>query len=425
MSVRRSSWLAALGAVAAAAALGYGLFALMELRYRMGDVYPAYSSLATDPTGTKALHDTLAEFDDLTVTRNLAPLAALATGPGDVVMMMGFKASDVGSRTGGPVFSDTEWGLLKRMSASGARVVVALQVETNMTSPAAVTAAGYTTTSMAGLSDSGLRWLEAPSEVPYYSPRTWTRSIAEPVSDDMPGTFTQVGQASFRVASEVGAGSPVGPARASDQWIATARKSKRAGLEVQGAISVERTLGRGSVAVVAEPYPFTNEALRLRDSMAAIAWAIGPAPVRVIFDETHLGLSEQPGIATLARRFGLAGLAPGLAVALGLWLWRVRSSLAPPASGTTDTGGVAVAGTGKDAATGLTNLLRRRVAPDALFDACVAEWERTLAPAADATILARRDEARRAMRMELDSHPRERDAVAAYARVTAILNRRD
>jgi hypothetical protein len=55
----------------------FGLIELFQMRFESGDIYPAYSSLRTDPLGTKAYYDTLTTMPGLSVTRNYKPLPKL------------------------------------------------------------------------------------------------------------------------------------------------------------------------------------------------------------------------------------------------------------------------------------------------------------------------------------------------------------
>src|SRR5262249_42966197 len=50
-------------------------------RYTRGDGYPAGSSYRTDPLGTRALHDALAELDGVTLRRHIGPASGLTGGP--------------------------------------------------------------------------------------------------------------------------------------------------------------------------------------------------------------------------------------------------------------------------------------------------------------------------------------------------------
>ena len=55
-----------------AAAFGFGLFQLFKLRYEVGDVYPQYSSLRSDPLGTMIFYESLEQFPHLSVRRDFS-----------------------------------------------------------------------------------------------------------------------------------------------------------------------------------------------------------------------------------------------------------------------------------------------------------------------------------------------------------------
>ena len=51
-------------------ALLIGVIHLFILRFQTGDIYPAYSSLRSDPLGTRVFYDSLDNFSDITLQRN-------------------------------------------------------------------------------------------------------------------------------------------------------------------------------------------------------------------------------------------------------------------------------------------------------------------------------------------------------------------
>jgi len=78
----RKPLLSLLLAIVLGGVFAYGLAHLFILRYEVGDVYPAYSSLRADPLGTKALADALDELPNVDVHRNFRPLQRLReSGP--------------------------------------------------------------------------------------------------------------------------------------------------------------------------------------------------------------------------------------------------------------------------------------------------------------------------------------------------------
>ncbi len=58
-------------------ALLLGVIQLFLLRFQAGDIYPAYSSLRSDPLGTRAFYESLAKFDHLNIQRNYQILSSL------------------------------------------------------------------------------------------------------------------------------------------------------------------------------------------------------------------------------------------------------------------------------------------------------------------------------------------------------------
>src|SRR3954467_10787694 len=53
-----------------AAGFAFGLYELFKLRFELGDVYPAYSSLRSDPLGAMAFCESLEQIPGLSVRRD-------------------------------------------------------------------------------------------------------------------------------------------------------------------------------------------------------------------------------------------------------------------------------------------------------------------------------------------------------------------
>lgn len=85
---RRSSLMGIFGLLFGLAFLA-GLFRLLVLRFDAGDVYPPYSSLRSDPLGTRAFHDSLALLPGVRVCRNFQPLSRYVPEPGSTLFLLG------------------------------------------------------------------------------------------------------------------------------------------------------------------------------------------------------------------------------------------------------------------------------------------------------------------------------------------------
>jgi hypothetical protein len=103
-----------------------------------------------------------------------------------------------------------------------------------------------------------------------------------------------------------------------------------------------------------------------------LRWLAGNSR-RLIFDETHLGVTEKAGIATLLRRYQLFWVVGAALVVFGLAIWRNSSPLVP----TTDDDPVALAREGRDSKSGLVNLLRRTIPPAEVLGYCFREWRKS------------------------------------------------
>jgi hypothetical protein len=133
-------------------------------------------------------------------------------------------------------------------------------------------------------------------------------------------------------------------------------------------LAVERDFGKGSVVLFAESRSFGNQSLVHLAHLGAISAAIGSSS-RVIFDEQHFGIGESGTVVGLARRFGLTGMALGLALCATLFIWKNATGF-PPAGPEPRAEKLS----GRTSISGLHTLLRRHILPAGLAAACWNEW---------------------------------------------------
>ncbi len=177
---------------------------------------------------------------------------------------------------------------------------------------------------------------------------------------------------------------------------------------------VERSLGNGSIVVATDSYFVSNEALREERAADLLAWLPGGSDL-ILFDETHLGVQEQPGMATLMRRYRLHGGLLAL-VALGaLFIWKSSVSFEPR----TDEPKLTEPMLGRDSATGLENLLRRSITPKDLLQTSLDEWHKSISLDSRANTVRREK-----IRSILEAHnAREKpNALETYRQIARILN---
>ena len=88
----------------------------------------------------------------------------------------------------------------------------------------------------------------------------------------------------------------------------------------------------GSLVLMSDAFLASNEALWKDRQPELLRWLAGGS-ARLVFDETHLGVNEQPGIATLLRRYQLYWVVAAALAVFGLAIWRNASPLVPATSG--------------------------------------------------------------------------------------------
>ena len=96
-----------------------GVVNLFLLRFKAGDVYPPYSSLRSDPLGTRAFYESLDNLDNIAAKRNYRPMSKIKSGQGVTFFYLGAKIFNSDS-----VYKD----LLKsfeHIAKSGGRLVIA------------------------------------------------------------------------------------------------------------------------------------------------------------------------------------------------------------------------------------------------------------------------------------------------------------
>ena len=121
-------------------------------------------------------------------------------------------------------------------------------------------------------------------------------------------------------------------------------------------VIVERAFGHGSLVLLADSYPLSNEALATNRNTGFLLWLMDHRS-GVLFDETHLVLSERPGIMTVAQCYGLQGTVISIVAVLLLFIWKCQYTLIPRTRIAQD--GLTVSGRSSDQV--FLNLLQRSV----------------------------------------------------------------
>ena len=470
----------------------FGLWRLFALRFETGDVYPFYSTLRSDALGAKAFYAALETLPyGPRVERNFRGLARLlrppalkllgrqqpATTPqnligaGDTVFLLGTNP-----RTWPFAFTKDEATELEAAARRGARIVLTFApVENTPTGPARVPVkTEKTDPKQKGIAPDADPAKDKPTPQPKKQetgaePEEDTVNVAEQWALDFRRTATEADAKSdakrqrerrFPAVPARGpaggdeslttalAGEPpiswhsaadfvlpkneehpqksAGPSPPADAWRALLLRDERP-------VLVERRYPEsgGSIVFASDSFFLSNEALRTERHPALLAWLVGgSATQRILFDEAHLRLREDPGLMTLARRYRLGGVLAALALLAALFIWKSIASLAPHRA-ESDAATIADGITGRAATAGFSSLLRRGVSSAELLEVCVARWEAaqagraiTSASGGHGRVSAEKVERLRALAAAERAKPaRARSPATAYRAMCEVLKR--
>jgi hypothetical protein len=389
---------ALLGLVFVLAVLIGGLTILFRLRLAQGDVFPAYSTLRSDPLGARALHDALSQIPGMSVERWFKPFSDLPPMPTRTIVYAGLWSR------GWTRVQREDFDAIDAAMRNGSRVVVAMRAA------AAATEAEKEDTKKEQerakerkkeMEDKTGKKSRVPEMVYVDLKRRWGADVKERVLMERQG-----GAVATEHARALGL--PETIAWRSDVYFELEPDAGWNVLYRRGTqpVLVERRLERGTLVLAADSYFLSNEALQKDRAPALLAWIVG-SPSRVVFDETHLGVSAQPGVAALARRYGLSGAFFTLLLLAVLFVWQRMAVFVPPVEAE---GEVALT---YHPAAGLEALLRRSVAPGELAAVCTTEWKPTA-----------RESDRARVEQALATSPKNASPVTLYNAAVRALKRR-
>jgi len=386
-------------AIALAAAFVCGLARLFVLRYEVGDIYPEYSSLRADPLGTKALATALDELPKVDVSRNFKPLPKLHPS-GPVTLVYAGVPHEA-------VWSDQELLAFDTLVLNGSRAVFTFfPVETPPTANEEKRTKAEERRKKKEKTDTqedAVKKKDAADEKKDAKPekdgakreRKKARDKKADDADEEERTtlidFSEVakrwgfnfgylpeekGKAYYRHAALI---EPGGHLESDISWHSALYfrdlKPQWKVLYMCGTMPVviERKFGQGSIVLVADSFLVSNEALRSERHPLLLS-RLFSGPPTVIFDEEHNNLRENPGIASLARKYRLHGVIAGLALLAIFFVWKNMVRFIPAYTSPAAESNVVA---GRESGEGFINLLHRSIRPSAIFGVCVEEWRKS------------------------------------------------
>lgn len=372
-----------------------GVLGLFRLRFEQGDFYPAYSSLRADPVGTRALYESLGRLPGIQLERSFLPLGELDVSDPGTLFVIGCSPGYLGWRP------EADYDRLNLWMSTGGRVVVALNPRSGLIQRASDRVERELQTGeMDPEADDEDEAGETPPEETEASPAdsgaaddpddeedtpVWLREVEMPwglgmdrpvpedlfphahLDEDAGESEPEVSLALPEEGVDAGAMTwhgrvvfePEDPA-----WQVRYRYRDQP-------VVVERKVGRGRLVLLADAWPFSNEALLMERHPDLLAGLVGPHR-RVVFSEQHLMIRQNRGVMLLMREYHLEGLLLSLVVLAALYIWKELVPWMPVRETTEHPDAVE----GKDTQSGFINLLRRNIPPRRLVSTCVDEWEK-------------------------------------------------
>ena len=427
--------------IAIVLAFCYGMTHLFLLRFETGDVFPPYSSLRSDPLGTRALHESLIILNPAAVSRNYTPMPDLQFE--DFTSFLHLGTGVFNEQAVSETFAET----IERLTAAGGRLVMAFYPVANLDRkcrPCEDTREEDTDSLCEeDCEDNATPDQDQTSETSGEETdkeNSPTEKDPESERDDRSAVFKTVSlRERWGVSFEYDDATE--EPRQATVNVEYAPASLPASISWHSAlyfddldepwkvlyhsnghpVIVERPFQRGSILLCADSFLFSNEALRSERQSKLLTRIIGPGNP-VVFDEVHLGIQKSPGVADLIRRFRFHWFFLTIAFLFVLFIWKNSVSFVPPQTGTTD-GLQPSANGGKDYSQGLISLLRRNISVKNILSVSMAEWRKSIGqtmPPGTQTI----DQAGLQKKAEEAISSNQSDPVKSYNAISKLLSKR-
>lgn len=399
MSMRKGKPFSALFMVGIIIFFIYGVVALLIMRFEAGDVYPPYSSYRSDPRGAKAFYEALGLLPEVETMRNVKPLTAQTKLSDATIFLLGLHPYNFS------FMEETSIQAIEDAAHEGGRIIISFV-------PTQRTSASPPEKEKQEISKDENNQENEEQEQELY--RTKYVNLSDRWSVDTELSAEQDSEALLRAPEK---GLPTSLAWHSTLVFNPQDAAWRTIYTMSGKpVLIERTYGKGSIVMASDSYLLSNEAMKTTRYPRLLAWLCGNHQ-KIIFDETHFGISKHPGVAALLRKYGLAPFFIALVVLALLAIWRQSISFVPA----NDESKAIMVNPGKDYSTGLTNLLRRNISSNDILAAGLEEWKRSFTHGKKnlSSLLPRIQEI---ISAERKKQKKNRDAVHAYRKISALIS---
>lgn len=345
----------------------FGVLELFLLRFERGDVYPAYSSLRTDPLGTKVFYRSIENLNALTVDRNYRPLSEIESYQDTTLFFIGVDSNELTNLHQKSIDS------LSRVALEGGRLVIGLfprEWDPSLISDNESEDDDKNHKEESEETSDGNKAIppeEQEKEKTASIQDRWGLSFdyEDKVSINGKAKRTSEFNGDWSLPTSISFHSRLFFHTLDEAWkIVYINKGR--------GIIISRQYGNGKIIISNDSFLLSNEAMLVERYPGLLSWFIGSSN-HVIFDEAHFGIQKTYGIASLLREYNLFWPMLGLFLMAGLYLWKNSVHFIPPPDDSE------VAGhdfqSQRDYMEGLIGLLRRNVQPKDLLGVCLSEWE--------------------------------------------------
>ena len=405
-----------------------GVIHLFILRFQTGDIYPAYSSLRSDPLGTRALYESLENFQNIAVQRNYQMLSSLKFEPHTTFLYLGARAAD------NDLMPEGLSNVVERLTQTGGRLVLSFLpvIEKSADNPC------LSDTDKPSDKKDGEHEPDESGQKPKSKPKHTEDHNPPSKQDAVKSQFVSIREKwgigfnfieNLPVKDEkylaldavcLRPDLPAAVSWHSNLFFELLDDSWQIFYSIDGnPVIIERPMGRGTLVLCADSFFISNEAMRSERHPQLLAWLLG-VPALIIFDETHFGIYKQTGITDLLRHYRFIWFFVALSFLSLLFVWKNTVYFVPPRQSDSSAGVDVVSE--KDYTSGLVALLRRNFTVDTILQVCCREWEQTFKK--DKHI--RTDAAvhiKRILRSESPSSVEKTDPVAGYRKISSAIKR--
>ncbi len=378
----------------------FGLAQLLVARFERGGGFPEYSTLRTDPLGSKAFYEALQSLPHLTVTRNLQPWYRLSPSPSKTVFWLGEESLQLALLP--PEVLDK----LEAFIHEGNRLVITF-------SPREQPDADYLYNFYKALEEEdedekslGERW-------GFSMRHTSLQIVGTEEEETIYEPLTALGAEGYTEWNEMEWYSGLFFIDLETVWTPILSVTT-------GPVLIERSWGKGSIVMATDSYFLSNEGVWDDPQSELLVWLVG-LHSHIVFDEVHLGITERAGVMSLALKYRLHGVIVVLFLLAGLMLWRNAIAFMPayddsrmsqfhPQSG-------------RDSMTGFISLLKRAIRSNDLTFECWKAWSHS-ASLRKGISEEKYQQIESLVQQEQQKSPKERQPLKTYQAIQHILNYR-